>query len=337
MLEYAKAGNPPVASDAIASRSYGQGAVNDFTDTICANGAGGNPSPSAQAMCIPGGVALDSSGNLFVADSGNNRVLEIATPLAGTQSATRVFGQGGEFTTAQCNRGEAAPGQSTLCAPAGLMLDLLGNLWLADVNNDRVIEYQAPFDSDSAAAVVIGQGDGSAFTTAGCNRGIAPGDLFGVGADSLCVPAAVAVDQNIDLYVADSGNNRSLVFDGIVATPSPTATATATVTATATPTVTATTTASVTATPVSSSTATSTPTTTPTPSGTPTPGAGGKLKLSAKSINFGKVAIGGPPASRTLKVENAGKVILVAGVPTTSAPFPVNGGSSPSARMARWR
>ncbi len=110
VLEYAKAGNPPVASDAIASRSYGQGAVNDFTDTICANGAGGNPSPSAQAMCIPGGVALDSAGNLFVADSGNNRVLEIATPLAGTQSATRVFGQGGEFTTAQCNRGEAAPG-----------------------------------------------------------------------------------------------------------------------------------------------------------------------------------------------------------------------------------
>ena len=38
------------------------------------------------------------------------------------------------------------------------------------------------------------------------------------------------------------------------------------------------------------------------------------------------MTIGGPPASRTLKVENSGKVILVAGVPTTSAPFPVNGG-----------
>ena len=263
--------------------------MNDFTDTICANGAAGNPPPSARAMCNPGGVALDGSGDLFVADSGNNRVVEIATPLAGIQSATRVFGQGGEFTTAQCNRGEPAPGASTLCAPAGLMLDVLGNLWLADVNNDRVLEYQVPFGSDSAAAVVIGQGDSSAFTTAGCNRGIAPGDLFGVGADSLCVPAAVAVDQNIDLYVADSGNNQSLVFDGIVATPSPTPSATATVTATASPTVTATTTATVTATPMSSSTATATATTstTRTPSGTPTPSAAGKLKLSAKSINFG--------------------------------------------------
>jgi hypothetical protein len=337
VLEYAKAGNPPGASDAIASRSYGQGAVEDFTDTACADGAGADPPASAAGMCNPGGVALDGSGNLLVADSGNNRVIEIVSPLAGTQNATRVFGQGGEFTTSECNRGQSAPGASTLCAPAGLMVDVLGNLWLADVNNDRVVEYEAPFGADTAASMVIGQGDGKAFTTAGCNRGIAPNDLAGVGADSLCVPAAVAVDQNIDLYVADAGNNRSLVYDGIVATPSPTPTATATASGTASPTMTAT--SSATATTIASSTATATPTAsaTPTPSGTPTPSAGGKLKLSAKSINFGKVAIGGPAASRTLKVENAGKVILVAGVPTTSAPFPVNGGEftlSPHGSMA---
>jgi hypothetical protein len=339
VLEYAKAGNPPGASDAIASRSYGQGAVEDFTDTTCADGAGADPPASAAGMCNPGGVALDGSGNLLVADSGNNRVIEIVSPLAGTQNATRVFGQAGEFTTSECNRGQSAPGASTLCAPAGLMVDVLGNLWLADVNNDRVVEYAAPFGADTAASMVIGQGDSEAFTTAGCNRGIAPNDLAGVGADSLCVPAAVAVDQNIDLYVADAGNNRSLVYDGIVSTPSPTPTATATASGTASPTITATSSATATATTIASSTATATPTAsaTPTPSGTPTPSAGGKLKLSAKSINFGKVAIGGPAASRTLKVENAGKVILVAGVPTTSAPFPVNGGEftlSPHGSMA---
>ena len=109
--------------------------------------------------------------------------------------------------------------------------------------------------------MVIGQGDGGNFTTAGCDRGIAPGDLFGLGADSLCAPAAVAVDANVDLYVADTRNNRSMVYDGILATPTrerdshrnghrdgdprlstttmtATATATATSTATATPTAT---------------------------------------------------------------------------------------------------
>ena len=49
-------------------------------------------------MCNPGGVAIDASGNLFVADSGNNRVIEIDAPLAGTQNASRVFGQAGDFT-----------------------------------------------------------------------------------------------------------------------------------------------------------------------------------------------------------------------------------------------
>ena len=225
VLEFAKAGNPPVASDALANRSYGQGAVSDFSDTQCADGEGQDPSPSNHGMCNPGGVALDMSGNLFVADSSNNRVLEIDAPLEGTQDATRVFGQAGNFTASGCNQGSAsAPSASTLCAPAGLMLDVLGSLWVADVNNDRVLEYDAPFGSNPAAAMVIGQGDGGSFTTSGCNRGIAPGDLNGLGADSLCAPAAVAVDSNIDLYVADTSNNRSLVYDGIIATPSATPT-----------------------------------------------------------------------------------------------------------------
>ena len=110
-------------------------------------------------MCNPGGVAIDAAGDLFVADTGNNRVIEIDAPLAGTQDATRVFGQAGDFTASGCNRGARRRRRSTLCAPAGLMLDVIGNLWVADANNDRVLEYAAPFGSDSAAAMALGQGD----------------------------------------------------------------------------------------------------------------------------------------------------------------------------------
>ncbi len=179
VLEYATAGNPPVASDAIASRAYGQGAVSDFSDTQCADGVAGDPSASNHAMCNPGGVAIDASGDLIVADSGNNRVIEIDAPLGGTQDATRVFGQGADFTASGCNRHAMAPGASTLCGPLGLTIDAIGNLWVADANNDRVIEYAAPFGSDTAAAMVLGQGDSGNFTTAGCDNGIAIGDLFG--------------------------------------------------------------------------------------------------------------------------------------------------------------
>jgi sugar lactone lactonase YvrE len=314
VLEFAKAGNPPVASDALANRSYGQGAVSDFSDTLCADGVGQDPPPSNHGMCNPGGVALDQSGNLFIADSSNNRVMEIDAPLAGTQDATRVFGQAGNFTASRCNQGaSSAPGASTLCAPAGLMLDVLGNLWVADVSNDRVLEYDAPFGSDTAAAMVIGQGDGGNFTTSGCNRGIAPGDLNGLGADSLCSPAAVAVDSNIDLYVADTSNNRSLVYDGIIATP--TATPTPTASATGTPSPTATLTVSATA------------TATPTPSATPTP-VDPELAFSPKSVKFGKSTIVNLVSKpKTVTIKNDGskksKITVIITGESAAAPFAV--------------
>ncbi len=331
VLEFAKAGNPPSASDAIASRVYGQGSVADFSDRQCADGVGGDPPASDHAMCNPGGVAMDASGNLFVADTGNNRVIEIDAPLEGTQNASRVFGQARDFTASGCNRHAMAPSGSTLCAPAGLMLDVLGNLWVADASNHRVLEYAAPFSSDNPATMVIGQGDSGNFTTAGCDAGIAPGDLFGLGADSLCAPSAVAVDANIDLYVADTQNNRSMVYDGILATPTASVTPTATATATATPTVTATMTATAT------TTATSTPTASPSATPTRTPEPGGKLKLRPKSIKFGSVPVGSHSKVHILKIRNASSATMDAAVPTQGAPFVVSGGDfivSPHGTMA---
>jgi hypothetical protein len=211
------------------------------------------------------------------------------------------------------------------------MLDVIGNLWVADANNERVLEYAAPFGSDSAASMVLGQGDSGNFTTAGCDYGIAIGDLFGLGADSLCAPSAVAVDAKIDLFVADTQNNRSMIYDGILMTPTPSATPTASATRTATATTT------VTATATASATASATATATPTASPTQTPQAGGKLKLKPKSINFGSVAVGSKSKSHILKIKNAGTVTMDAAVPTQGAPFVVSGGEfivSPHGSMA---
>ena len=53
----------------------------DFTDSFCANSAPGNTPPSATAMCLPAGVAMDPLGNLYVGDENNNRVLVFDAPL----------------------------------------------------------------------------------------------------------------------------------------------------------------------------------------------------------------------------------------------------------------
>ena len=119
---------------------------------------------------------------------------------------------------------------------------MVGNLWVADANNDRVIEYAAPFGSDSAAAMVLGQGD-TGMRDCGMRLRNRDRRFVGLGADSLCAPSAVAVDANIDLFVADTRNNRAMIYDGILMTPTPSATPTATATGTATATATVTATA----------------------------------------------------------------------------------------------
>ena len=82
----------------------------------------------------------------------------------------------------------------------GLAVDSRGNLWLSDVLNHRVLEFDRPFEADGVADRVLGQG--GSFTTRVC----------GSGTRGLCYPGALAFDSHDNLYVADVYNNRVLFF-----------------------------------------------------------------------------------------------------------------------------
>ncbi len=318
VLEFPAPMNPPVAGDAVADAVLGQ---SDFAGASCNRGG----IPSAATLCNPAGAVEEGAGKIFVADSNNNRVLEFAVPAATGAAAERVFGQAGDFTLSACNRGGTVDGAG-LCGPSSASVDAAGNLYVADSGNDRVVEYAAPFVADTTAMRAFGQGDAGSFGTSGCNRGIAPADVGGVGADSLCAPGAVVLDGQNNMYVADSGNNRVLFYDSVTLfatpTPSPTASATVSVTPTATASETATATASATA------SASPTPTSTPTPTATPTstPAMGGKLSYKPKSIKFGKVAVGSQSKPRTLNIRNAGTLTLSAEVQAQAGQFAVASG-----------
>ncbi len=196
VLEY----NTPLTTDRTADRFFGQP---DFFS----NGSNtGGLSPSS--LSVPEGVAVDSSGNLYVADAGNNRVLEYNTPLASDTTADRVFGQGGVFTTNTCNK--TALNASSLCFPEGIALDSSDNLYVADTNNNRVLEYHTPLtitavagSGDTTADIVFGQG--GVFTTNTCNK-------TALNVDSLCFPEGVTRDSSDNLYVADTSNSRVLEY-----------------------------------------------------------------------------------------------------------------------------
>ena len=173
---------------------------------------------------------------------------------AGDTTADRVFGQGAQRHQLhdrgmRQSAGAPAPSATGICDPIAISLDSVGNLFVADAFNNRVLEYNQPLAAFNAASgagdvtadVVLGQGaSGTDFVSSVCADS-APGDPA-PSATAICQPGGVAMDSAGNLYVADQTNNRVLRFDDPIVPftgPSPTASATATG-STPTPTATAT-------------------------------------------------------------------------------------------------
>lgn len=285
VLEYNTPLNPNSgeagAGDTSADLVFGQDG--NMTSAYC-NGQSGTP--AADTLCLPTGVAVDSTGNVYIVDYQNSRALEYNTPLASTPpntTANLVFGQA-SFGSGGCDVGGV--NSDTLCYPTGLIADPWGNLYVADgQQNNRVLEYNAPLAStppNTIANLVFGQND--RFTTSACN-----GSAFTPlpSASTLCGAFGVAVDNVGNVYVTDTYNNRLLEYDQPVtpgATPLPTPSATTTATATSGPTGTPTASATASATPTTTPTATATSTQTATP--TPTPTFPAPLAFEPKSLHF---------------------------------------------------
>lgn len=193
----------------------------------------GTDQASAGSLCYPQGLAVDSAGNLFIADTVNNRVLEYDAPLKRTgvgslgnyAIADNVFGQQ-DFTTGHPHGSDCAgrPSASNLCYPVGVAVDSAGNVYISDLYNSRVLEYNSPLvatgdptSGDAIADVVFGQGGSFATNTISCSgiTGDSP-----TSADGLCEPGGVAVDSAGNVYIADPLNNRVLEYDRPLANPS---------------------------------------------------------------------------------------------------------------------
>ena len=130
------------------------------------------------------GVARDSSGNLFIVDAGNQRIRKVdtsgvITTVAGNGNAG-LSGDGGPAINAQLNN------------PSSVAVDAVGNLYIADTDNNRVrlVSASGTISTIAGSGAIVYVGDGGVGTAAG---------LLG--------PKGVAIGKAGGIYVADTGNN----------------------------------------------------------------------------------------------------------------------------------
>jgi sugar lactone lactonase YvrE len=136
---------------------------------------------------LPTGVARDSFGNLYIADSGNHRIRKVS---AGTGIITSVAGG---FYNSDIGDNRAAT-SATLWNPSGVAVDSANNLYIADTQHSRIRKV-------SAATGII-------TTVAGTGSEGFNGDNITATSATLNRPRSVAVDSAGSLYIADTLNNR---------------------------------------------------------------------------------------------------------------------------------
>jgi len=166
-------------------------AAQGIITTVAGNGTAGysgDGGPATSAYIYhPFGVTVDSAGNLYIGDSDNNRIRKVSaasgiiTTVAGNGTAG-YSGDGGSAASASLNR------------PQSVAVDSTGNLYIADVGNNRIRQVSA-----ASGTITTVAGNGSAGYS---------GDGGPATTAALSYPVEVALDSAGNLYIADANNNR---------------------------------------------------------------------------------------------------------------------------------
>ena len=169
----------------LGSQAGATGASVGSLSIIAGNGRPGPATPGLatdSSLLYPGGVAVDSSGNVYIADMYNNEVEKIDS----SGNLSIIAGNG--------TAGRPTPGTATdsaLKAPSGVAVDQWGNVYIADQGNNMVEEV----DTSGNLSIIAGNG-----TIGPPTPGLATNS-------SLSYPQGVAVDSSGNVYIADVGNN----------------------------------------------------------------------------------------------------------------------------------
>ena len=170
------------------------GEISDFAGTGVAGFSGDGGKAANAQLNSPTGLAIDSNNNLFIADSGNERVrkVDLNTGMIHSIAGTGETGFSGD--------GSAAI-RARLSNPLGLAVDKEDNVYVVDRGNNRIRKIDSK--------------EGTISTIAGTGKSGFSGDGGLAKNAQLSNPTGVAFDANNNLYIVDRGNNRIRMVTGL--------------------------------------------------------------------------------------------------------------------------
>ena len=158
------------------------------------------PAATSAQLNFPSGLAVDASGNLFIADASNNRIRRVDV---NSHVITTVAGSGNQYNGLGFFGGLSGDGSPATGAlmnfPRGVAVDQNGNLFIADTNNNRI--RMVDNSPDHIITTYAGAGGGCGGQTD------AIGDGCPAVEGTLVAPLSVTIHSSGDLYIADSGEN----------------------------------------------------------------------------------------------------------------------------------
>ncbi|HEY5465197.1 MAG TPA: NHL repeat-containing protein [Hanamia sp.] len=169
---------------------------------------------SQNSMHFPVALSIDASGNLYVTDAFNYRVLIFKNVVSKVNAGTLVNGANADFVLGQTNfttgSAPSSPSQSVM-GPDGIVIDGSGNLYVSDVHFNRVIIFKNTVSRVNAGTLanganadfVLGAPD---FTTAG----------GGTTQNTFYIVLGSGTDASGNFYLCDNLNNRVLIFENMV-------------------------------------------------------------------------------------------------------------------------
>ena len=193
----------------------------------CGYSAAGAAEPATTAeLNAPGGVALDPSGNLYIADTSDNMVALVAGAACSSSCpfglaatvAGRIYVVAGTGTAcssrspAGCDyltgSGANPATSAELAAPGAVVLDSAGNLYIADTTDNMVALVAASTCSSTCPWSLPSTTAGQIYAISGTGTGGYSGDGGEAWTTAVDAPTGVAVDRSGNLFIADTGNDR---------------------------------------------------------------------------------------------------------------------------------